>query len=90
MTQTETEMPNTCLVCDGSGTDFEETCLNCGGTGDRCGLGHEYDIEGASCVFGCGTVIGETGICPVCSDYSENVVMCHRCGEVTSESLVTK
>ena len=41
---------------------------------------HTYNPNEASCIFGCGTWIGDNGICSKCGDYSENVSMCHFCG----------
>ena len=39
--------------------------------------------DGASCVFGCGTVIDDdTQMCPTCRDHSANRFECETCGRV--------
>jgi len=38
------------------------------------------DRDGASCVFGCGTPIGDDGMCPRCRDHSGNMFECETCG----------
>ena len=40
---------------------------------------HTYNPNEASCIFGCGTWIGDNGICSKCGDYSENVSLCPLC-----------
>ena len=37
--------------------------------------------NGASCVFGCNHVIGDSGICPNCRDHSANSFECDTCGK---------
>ena len=43
---------------------------------------HDFDMESASCTYGCGTKIEveHGGYCPVCKDHASNQVECRKCG----------
>lgn len=38
------------------------------------------DRDGASCTFGCGSIIGDDGMCYRCRDHSGNAFDCEICG----------
>ncbi len=45
--------------------------------------GQTLERDGASCVFGCGSVIDDdTKMCPRCRDHSANSFECETCGRV--------